>query len=132
MKLLGTRQESCITAGLVLLLASMVGTVSAETASAVEKGKAACYSKRLAGHKTTSGERYDPNKLTASSPRRDLLGGQVKVTNLANGKSVVLTVNDHMAGSKHRKIIMDISQEACKELDFPKSGEAEVEVEKQQ
>jgi rare lipoprotein A (peptidoglycan hydrolase) len=37
-----------------------------------------------------------------------------------------------MAGGKHRKIIMDISQEACKELDFPKSGEAEVEVEKQQ
>jgi hypothetical protein len=35
MKLLDTRQDSCITAGLVLLLASMVGTVSAETASAI-------------------------------------------------------------------------------------------------
>ena len=132
MKLLGIRHHTCVTGGLVLLLASMVGTVTAETASPVEKGKAACYSKRLAGHKTTSGERYDPSKLTASSPRKDLLGSQAKVTNLANGKSVVVTVNDHMAGGKHRKIILDISQEACKELDFPKSGEAEVEVEKQQ
>jgi len=45
-----------------------------------------------------------------------------------NGKSVVVLVNDHMSGH-HRKIVMDLSQEACKELQFGKGGEAKVKLE---
>jgi len=40
----------------------------------------------------------------------------------------VVLVNDHMSGH-HRKIIMDLSQEACKELQFGKGGEAKVKLE---
>ena len=78
-----------------------------------QTGMAACYSRRLVGHRTTSGQRYDPNALTAAHGTIPA-GTHVKVTNLENGKSVVVVVNDHM--SAHGKIIMDISQRACKEL----------------
>ena len=89
-------------------------------------GTAACYSHRLVGHKTTSGQRYDPNALTAAHGRYPL-GTHVKVTNLQNGKSVVVVINDHMA--RHGRIIMDISQRGCKELEFPSGGEAKVKLE---
>src|SRR5215469_1694341 len=95
--------------------------------SGTETGTAACYSRHLNGHKTSSGQRYDPNALTASHATIPA-GSHVKVTNLENGKSVVVLVNDHMSG-RHRKIIMDVSQEACKELDFGKGGEAKVKLE---
>ena len=91
-----------------------------------QTGMAACYSKRLAGHRTTSGQRYDPSALTAAHGRIPA-GTHVKVTNLANRKSVELVVNDRMAA--HGKIVMDISEEACKELDFPSGGEAKVKIE---
>lgn len=91
-----------------------------------QTGIAACYSKRLAGHRTTSGQRYDPSALTAAHGRIPA-GTHVMVTNLANGKSVELVVNDRMAA--HGRIVMDISEEACKELEFPSGGEAKVKIE---
>src|SRR5215469_7986022 len=92
-----------------------------------QTGTAACYSRRLNGHRTSSGERYDPNALTASHSTIPV-GTHVRVTNVENGKSVVVLVNDHMSGH-HRKIVMDLSQEACKELEFGKGGEAKVKLE---
>jgi peptidoglycan lytic transglycosylase len=89
-------------------------------------GEAACYSRRLIGHRTTSGQRYDPKALTAAHgtiPQST----RVKVTNLENGKSVVVVINDHM--SSRGKIIMDISQRACDELAFGPGGEAKVKLE---
>ena len=99
-----------------------------------ETGTAACYSKKLVGHKTTSGDKYDPNQLTmghASFP----MGTKVKITNLKNKLSVVAVVNDHMsahAGGRRHHIIADVSQEVCRQLDFPKGGEAKVSLEAQQ
>jgi rare lipoprotein A len=92
-----------------------------------ETGLAACYSRHLNGHRTSSGQRYDPNALTASHSTIPV-GTHVRVTNVENGKSVVVLVNDHMSGH-HRKIVMDLSQEACKELQFGKGGEARVKLE---
>jgi rare lipoprotein A len=92
-----------------------------------ETGTAACYSRRLKGHRTSSGQRYNPNALTAGHASIPL-GTQVKVTNLENARSVVVTVNDHMSAHAGG-IIMDISQRACKELGFPKTGEAKVKLE---
>ena len=91
-----------------------------------QTGEAACYSRRLTGHRTTSGQRYNPNALTAAHGTIPL-GSHVKVTNLENGKSVVVLVNDHM--SSRGKIIMDISGRACDELHFGPGGEARVKLE---
>ena len=90
------------------------------------KGEAACYSQKLIGHRTTSGQRYDPNALTASHGTIPV-GTRVKVTNLENGKSVIVVINDEM--SAHGKIIMDVSQRACDELAFGPGGKAKVKVE---
>jgi rare lipoprotein A len=92
----------------------------------LQTGVAACYSRRLVGHRTTSGQRYDPNRLTAAHGNVPL-GTHIRVTNLENGKSVVVVVNDSMAA--RGRIIMDVSQEACKELQFGPSGEAKVKLE---
>src|SRR5262245_23817169 len=97
------------------------------SSSGTETGVAACYSRRLNGHRTSSGQRYDPKALTASHSTIPV-GSHVKVTNVENGKSVVVLVNDHMSGHR-RKVIMDISQGACKELEFGKGGEAKVKLE---
>ena len=90
------------------------------------KGEAACYSRSLIGHRTTSGQRYDPNSLTASHGSIPV-GTHVKVTNLENGKSVVVVINDKM--SAHGKIIMDVSQRACDELAFGPGRKSKVKVE---
>jgi rare lipoprotein A len=92
-----------------------------------ETGMATCYSHHLVGHRTASGKRYDPNKLTAAHSKIPI-GSHVKVTNVKNGKSVVVVVNDHMS-SHSRGIIMDVSRKACKELKFGKGGKAEVKLE---
>jgi len=98
------------------------------TSAGTETGIAACYSKRLKGHRTSSGQRYNPNALTAAHAKIPM-GTQVKVTNIENGRSVVVTVNDHMSAHAGGGIIMDISQRACKELGFPKTGESKVKIE---
>jgi rare lipoprotein A len=101
-------------------------SAAAKEPLAPQTGEAACYSPRLTGHRTTSGQRYNPNALTAAHGTIPL-GSHVKVTNLENGKSVVVLVNDHM--SSRGKIIMDISRRACNELQFGPGGEAKVKLE---
>jgi len=101
------------------------GAAPESISAGTQTGIAACYNRRLTGHRTTSGQRYNPKALTAAHSTIPI-GTQVKVTNVENGRSVVLTVNDHM--SAHH-IIMDISKRACNELGFPRSGEAKVKIE---
>ncbi len=54
---------------------------------------------------------------------------KVKVTNVENGKSVVLTVNDRMAASN--AAVIDVTRRAAEELGFVKAGKAKVKVEVQ-
>jgi hypothetical protein len=56
--------------------------------------KASYYGDEFRGHRTASGERYDPNQLTAASKRLPI-GSLVHVTNPENGLSVVVRINDH-------------------------------------
>jgi rare lipoprotein A len=123
-------RTTAITFAVLLCAATLVLSSSARAAESANPGPqigtAACYSRRLVGHRTTSGERYNPNALTASHGSI-AMGSHVKVTNLQNGKSVVVVINDHMAA--HEKIIMDISRRACRELEFPPGGEAKVKLE---
>lgn len=82
-------------------------------------GKASYYSNRLQGRKTASGERYDRNKLTCA--HRSLPFGTIcRVTNLANGKSVKVRVNDR--GPFTRGRIMDLSYRAMKSIGGLRAG----------
>ncbi|MGA0555732.1 septal ring lytic transglycosylase RlpA family protein [Larkinella sp. VNQ87] len=91
----------------------------------IQKGKASFYSKRFHGKKTTSGERYQNNKLTAahlSLPMNTL----VEVTNLANNQSVVVRINDRGPHGKGR--IIDLAYGAAKALGMVSSGIANVAI----
>jgi peptidoglycan lytic transglycosylase len=92
----------------------------------VERGHAAFYSQSLEGHKTACGGTYSPSELTAA--HRSLpCGSKIRVTNLKNGKSVRVTVNDRGPGAGDR--IVDLSFAAAEALDFVKQGTTLVKVE---
>jgi|SRR6516162_4656063 rare lipoprotein A len=101
-----------------------------ESAPSTETGVAACYSRHLVGHKTSSGQKYNPNALTAAHATIPV-GTHVKVTNVENGKSVVVVINDHLSAHAGGGIIIDISHHACKELGFGRGGESKVKLEVQ-
>ena len=88
-------------------------------------GKAAYYGKKFQGRKTASGEPFDMNKLTAAS--NDFpFGTKLKVTNVSNGKSVEVRVNDRLTGGDR---IIDLSQAAAQQIGMVKAGIAEVKIE---
>ena len=78
-------------------------------------GNASWYGKRFHGRTTASGEDFDMFELTAAH-RQLPLGTYVKVTNLRNGKSIIVRVNDR--GPYIRGRIMDLSYSAARMLDF--------------
>ena len=88
-------------------------------------GKAAYYGKKFQGRKTASGEPFDMNKLTAASNDHPF-GTKLKVTNVANGKSVEVRVNDRLTGGDR---IVDLSYAAAQQIGMVKAGLAEVKVE---
>jgi len=91
----------------------------------VEEGVASFYGKKFHGRKTSNHEVYDMYAFSAA--HRSLpLPSYVRVTNLANGKSVVVRVNDR--GPFHSARIIDLSYAAAAKLGFIKQGTARVEV----
>ena len=92
----------------------------------VERGYAAFYSPSLEGHKTACGGVYSSTKLTAAHPTLRC-GTKLRVTNLRNGKTVRVTVNDHGPTSRDR--IIDLSYAAAQALDFIPQGTTLVKLE---
>ena len=78
-----------------------------------ERGLASWYGRRWQGRPTASGERYDRHQLTAAH-RTAPLGTQAVVTNLANGYTVRVRINDRGPHKRHR--ILDLSYEAARRL----------------
>ena len=91
-----------------------------------ETGIASWYGKPFHGRRTANGAIYDMNALTAAH-RTLPMPFQVRVTNLDNGRSLVLTVNDR--GPYARGRILDVSRRAAQLLGFQKKGIALVRVE---
>ncbi len=87
------------------------------------KGVATYYASRYKGRRTSSGDRYNPAKLTAAHNNIPL-GTKVKVTNLDNDREVVVTVNDRCRKRKSR--LIDLSRAAARKLDFLRQGRARV------
>jgi len=100
----------------------------AQTPAAGEKetGLAAVYSDKLTGHRTASGQVYDPAKLTAAHKTLPF-GSKIKVTNTKNNKSVVLRINDR--GPVQQGRVLDISPAAASKLGIHHNSTSEVTVE---
>lgn len=89
-------------------------------------GTASYYGRDLAGRPTASGERFNPDQFTAAH-RTLPFGSRVRVTNLRNGRSVVVRINDRGPFSAER--VIDISSAAAREIGMFRRGLAQVRVE---
>ncbi len=94
-----------------------------ESYDLVETGIASWYGLQFHGRKTANGEVFDRMELTAAH-RTLQLPSLVRVTNLENGRSLVVRVNDR--GPYKRGRIIDLSEKAAELLDFKHKGTARV------
>jgi rare lipoprotein A len=108
------------------LLAVPVLAQAGDSRSHVGEGMASYYGSEFAGSRTASGERFDPGAMTAAH-RTLAFHSRVAVTNLANGKEVIVRVNDRGPWGKGR--IIDISHAAAREIGMHRSGTARVKLE---
>lgn len=91
-----------------------------------QTGEASWYAPALSGRPTASGEIYDPAAMTAAHPELPF-GSEIEVTNLRNGRSVVVAVNDRGPFTGGR--ILDVSEAAARRLGFHRAGIARVSIE---
>lgn len=89
-------------------------------------GLASFYDDTFQGQPTTTGELYDKNDLTAAH-REYPLGALVRVTNVNNGKSVVVRINDR--GPLVQERLIDLSYRAAHMIDLIAVGTATVKIE---
>ena len=91
----------------------------------IGQGKASYYASRLHGRRTASGERLNNTDLTGA--HRELpFGSRVRVTNLANQRSVVVRINDRGPHGGGR--IIDVTRKAAEQLGMLRSGTARVQL----
>lgn len=88
-------------------------------------GTASFYHPKFVGRQTANGEIFSNNKYTAACNKYKL-GTYVKVTNLRNGKSVYVKVNDRIG---HPKRVIDLTHRAANDLNFVNSGLTKVKIE---
>lgn len=97
-----------------------------EEASDLGIGIASFYGKRFHGRQTANGERYDMGELTAAHKTLPF-GSRVRVINKANGREVVVRINDRGPFVRGRHI--DLSRAAAEEIGMISSGHASVRME---
>lgn len=94
-------------------------------ASNVKHGVASFYHDKFVGRKTATGEVFSNEKFTAAS-NHFKLGTFVKVTNVNNGRSIYVKINDRMG---HPSRVIDLTERAARELKFVNRGVAKVKIE---
>ncbi len=90
-----------------------------------QRGMASWYGRRYHGQKTSSGETYDMYAMTAAHPTLPI-PSYARVTNVSNGRSVVVRVNDR--GPFHSDRVMDLSYVAAYKLGYIQSGSTLVDI----
>jgi rare lipoprotein A len=110
---------------LILFLSAFSAMAQKENKTSM-KGKASYYAGKFEGRRTSSGEKYRKDSLTAAHKTLPF-GTRVRVTNLSNNKVVVVKINDRLP--KKSKRIIDLSKAAATELDFIRQGLTMVEIE---
>ena len=91
-----------------------------------QRGLASWYGRKFHGKPTSSGERYDMYAMTAAHTILPI-PSYARVTNLSNGRSIVVRINDR--GPFHAERIIDLSYAAAYKLGFVNAGSVRVEVE---
>lgn len=91
-----------------------------------QQGKASYYAAKFDGRLTANGEKFTNKELTAAHPSL-AFNSIVKVTNVNNGKSVIVRINDRGPHTKAR--ILDMSKSAAQEIGMIQSGIATVNIE---
>ncbi|NIJ38743.1 rare lipoprotein A [Sphingopyxis panaciterrae] len=99
--------------------------VDVDAATEMDGGMASYYGDELAGNRTASGERFDPDQLTAAH-RTLPFGSMVRVTNTSNGDSVIVRINDRGPFSRGR--VIDVSHAAARQIGMHRSGTARVKL----
>ena len=92
----------------------------------VQYGTASYYANKFQGRPTANGELYDKNKMTCAHNSL-LLGTWLKVTNLRNGKHVIVRITDRLHHKNKR--LVDLSRIAASKLGYLKRGLTRVKVE---
>jgi rare lipoprotein A len=116
---------SLLVAATFLTAAGWAQTPAAAPAGAVT-GRCSYYAKSMDGNITSSLQKFDSAAMTAAH-RRYRMGTKLKVTNLANDKSVMVTVNDR--GPYAKGVDLSVTYRAAEELGFLKEGVAKVRFE---
>jgi rare lipoprotein A len=93
---------------------------------AAGEGRASFYAREFAGRRTASGERFNPQAMTAAH-RTLPMGSKVRVTNVRNGRTVIVRINDRGPFTGGR--VIDLSHAAAQQLGFIRSGTAQVRME---
>jgi rare lipoprotein A len=91
----------------------------------IGEGQASWYGAQFAGRPTASGERFNPQELTAAH-RTLPFGSLVRVTHARTGESVVVRINDR--GPFHGNRLIDLSQAAAEKIGIRSSGSGRVEL----
>jgi rare lipoprotein A len=110
----------------LLLLTCLFGLASCRSGKQTEVGMASYYHDKFVGKKTANGERYRKSKRTAAHQTLPF-GTRVKVTNLSNGRSVKVRINDRGPFAKGR--VIDLSKSAARKVGLLKAGVAKVKLE---
>ena len=106
-----------ITAALLTACSSSKKATSARYSSYDKKAVASYYANKFNGRKTASGEKFSNSKYTAAHKKLPF-GTMVRVTNKANGKSVIVKINDRGPFVRGRDI--DLSKKAWMEITHDK------------
>ncbi|MEY3552828.1 MAG: hypothetical protein RL735_1176, partial [Pseudomonadota bacterium] len=93
--------------------------------NASQTGRASWYGSAFHGRRTSNGEIYDMRSVSAAHPTWPL-PSYVRVTNLENGRSMIVRLNDR--GPFHANRVMDVSSRVAESLDFKRMGTASVKI----
>lgn len=113
---------------IITLLLGFRYTISAQDTLSnknITTGIASFYAKKFNGRKTSSGEKFSSDSLTAAHKKLKF-GTYVLVRNLKNDSTVVVKINDRLPQKSKRSI--DLTLRAAKQLNFVKSGLTKVEI----
>jgi rare lipoprotein A len=115
-----------LTSATFLGLLAAIAQAQTPAASSETTGVCSYYARMHDGHITAAGEKFSSEELTAAH-RKYPIGTKLKVTNLANQKSVVVRVNDRGPFVKGRSL--SVTRRAARELGFVREGIAKVRIE---